>query len=562
MSHVPINNNSPIFQMQENKDQILQEVAERSLEKLLKGHSAEFILNDSAYKELMRLSKKHPKVEYWQSIYRSLNRMSPDEQYALLHKMALEYGEDIIGRFNPKVYQFATYMLPTVFSFFLDPQLRLDRRNAFQEKVMIEGHVETTRQLIDKGTVILVPTHSSNMDSVVVGWSAYRSGLPPVTYGAGKNLFTNPLLSFFMHNLGAYRLDRRLKHELYKTVLKTYSLIILEHGFHSLFFPGGTRSRSGQLEQHLKLGLMGTGLEAYINNLRRGKEKPNIYLVPVTLNYYLVLEAETLINDYLQEQGKSRYIIEDDESSKFLKSLSYMRKTLALDASLFVRYCPPLDIFGNRVDEEGISYDDQGRAIDPTRYVKNWQNEIVLDENRDQEYTREAGRKVAESYKSNNVILSPHLVSYVLFRYLIHKNPKLDFYQLIRIGAREAQIDRRALVEVIDRFKRFLGEQEAQGVLRLATTLKHKPADMILDEAVHYLQMFYSKEVVLTSGSRSTRGTGVLRKTNSLGDQAIRVQDMRLLYYYHNRLMGYDFEQRFFTEILKPVVAQHQEALA
>src|SRR5690606_28370227 len=118
---------------------------------------------------------------------------------------------------------------------------------------------------------------------ISAGWSAYRSGLPPVTYGAGKNLFTNRILSFFMHNLGAYRLDRRIKHELYKTVLKTYSLVILERGFHSLFFPGGTRSRSGQIEQHLKLGLMGTGLEAYINNLRKGKDKPNIYLLPMTI---------------------------------------------------------------------------------------------------------------------------------------------------------------------------------------------------------------------------------------------------------------------------------------
>lgn len=542
MSNLPINYNSPIFQMQDTKDDILREVAERSREKLTSSHSAEYVLNDAAYKELMRLNKKHPKAEYWQSIYRSLNRMPTDEQNSLLLKLAHEYAADIIGRFNPKVYEFATYMLPTVFSLFLDPQLRVDRRNAFQEKVMIEGHVETARKLTDKGTVILVPTHSSNMDSVVMGWSAYRNGMPPVTYGAGKNLFTNPLLSLFMHNLGAYRLDRRLKHELYKTVLKTYSLVILERGFHSLFFPGGTRSRSGQIEQHLKLGLMGTGLEAYINNLRKAKEKPNIYLLPVTLNYYLVLEAETLINDYLQEQGKSRYIIEDDESSKFWKSFGYMKKTLNLDASLFVRYCPPLDIFGNRVDEEGISYDDQGRAIDPTRYVKNWHGEITQDENRDQEYTREAGRKVAESYLCNNVILSPHLVSYALFRYLMHNNPRLDFYQLIRIGAREAQIERRALIEVVERFKRFLSDQESQGVLRLATTLKNKPADMIVDEAIHYLQMFYSKKIVLTRG------------------ETIHVQDMRLLYFYHNRLTGYDFEQRFAKEILAPVVAERQSA--
>ena len=34
----------------------------------------------------------------------------------------------------------------------------------------------------------MTPTHSSNMDSVVLGWSLQRAALPPVTYGAGTYL--------------------------------------------------------------------------------------------------------------------------------------------------------------------------------------------------------------------------------------------------------------------------------------------------------------------------------------------------------------------------------------
>ena len=47
------------------------------------------------------------------------------------------------------------------------------------------------------------------MDSLVLGYAIYRLGLPPVIYGAGLNLFSNPLVGFFMHNLGAYTVDRR-----------------------------------------------------------------------------------------------------------------------------------------------------------------------------------------------------------------------------------------------------------------------------------------------------------------------------------------------------------------
>ena len=118
------------------------------------------------------------------------------------------------------------------------------------------GHVDhgkTTlvRTLTGTDTDRLEEEHRRGI-SIVLGYALMREGLPPVSYGAGKNLFTNPIISFFMHNLGAYRLDRRIKAGLYKDALKSYSTVLLERGYHSLFFPGGTRSRSGMIEQHLK----------------------------------------------------------------------------------------------------------------------------------------------------------------------------------------------------------------------------------------------------------------------------------------------------------------------
>ena len=100
------------------------------------------------------------------------------------------------------------------------------------------------------------------MDSLVLGYAIYRLGLPPVIYGAGLNLFSNPLVGFFMHNLGAYTVDRRKRDPLYKRVLKEYATMTLELGYDNLFFPGGTRSRSGAIERYLKLGLAGVGVRS------------------------------------------------------------------------------------------------------------------------------------------------------------------------------------------------------------------------------------------------------------------------------------------------------------
>src|ERR1700743_2593211 len=114
-------------------------------------------------------------------------------------------------------------------------------------------------------------------------------------------------------------------HGLYKDVLKTYSTVMIERGYHSLFFPGGTRSRSGGVERKLKLGLAGAGVEAFVRTTVRGKTQP-VFFVPSTINYLLTLEAETLIDDFLQEEGKARYIIEDDESAKVGRIAAFMNK--------------------------------------------------------------------------------------------------------------------------------------------------------------------------------------------------------------------------------------------
>src|SRR5258708_11037855 len=94
-----------------------------------------------------------------------------------------------------------------------------------------------------------------------------------------------------------------------------YSNLALQKGAHSLFFPGGTRSRSGLIEKSLKLGLLSTAIEAQRSlyaGAKAGTEVRKIFVVPVTLNYHFVLEAPDLIEDYLQVKGQDRYFPEQD----------------------------------------------------------------------------------------------------------------------------------------------------------------------------------------------------------------------------------------------------------
>ena len=194
-------------------------------------------------------------LDEWRSLARSLARMSDEECKVRLRSLATAYARDIAGHFDPRVYKFATRAIAPLLGMLMSPRQTLahfagafDMR-ALDGRVIVEGPIGAIRALTTRGTVIFVPTHLSNLDSPLFGFALERAGLPPATYGAGKNLFTNPFLSYFMHNLGAYRVDRRLRHGLYKEVLKAYSCVVIERGYHSLFFPGGTRSGPGARAQ-------------------------------------------------------------------------------------------------------------------------------------------------------------------------------------------------------------------------------------------------------------------------------------------------------------------------
>jgi glycerol-3-phosphate O-acyltransferase len=327
-----------------------------------------------------------------------------------------------------------------------------------------------------------------------------------------------------MHNLGAYRVDRRLKFALYKDVLKAYTCILIERGYHSLFFPGGTRSRSGGVERRLKLGLAGTGVEAFARTTERGRPQ-HVFFVPATINYLLTLEAETLIDDFLQEEGKHRYIIEDDESTRVARVAAFIRKLLGLDGSVDIRFSSPIDCFGNRVDERGRSYDAQGRVVDPKSYLFGLDDRAMRDPSRDAQYTRELGDAVVGAYKRDTVAMSTHVVAAAAFGHLRERvfgarAKKVDMFALLRRGD-DVTIARGELEGRIAALLDSARDLALKGELVLAPQLERATPAEVLDEAMHAFAGYHTTEVL------SPRASNLV------------VSDTRLLLYYQNRLAGH-----------------------
>lgn len=534
------------------RDAAIVEVRSRVLEACLMqaqlpdGMPLDVLVNDTLFHERKRLEvdRKSPTwaedLAFWDGIKSRLGRSSDSELKDILKSVLERFTEEIRGNFSPLLYGVATRILPRALPMLLNamsPKRLLQRGLPdIGETIRIQGNVAAIKRMNELGTVILTPTHVSNLDSPVVGWSIFAMGLPAFTYGAGLNLFSNPVMSLFMRNLGAYRVDRQKTAPLYKDVLKEYATVSLELGQPNLFFPAGTRVRSGKVEQRLKLGLLSAGLRAYVNNLLKKKEKPNLYIVPCTLNYHLVLEAETLIEDHLQREGKARYIILDDESTRARKILNFTQNLINLDARITVHVGDPIDPFGNRVDPEtGASIDRHGREIDIRRYVTDRAGMPVHLPQRDRVYTAEAGEAIAREFLRHNVIVSTQLVAFTLWEMLRHRHRDLDMYRLIRTGDEGSGTSASKLVERVLRVWQALRARESRQDLHLEEgVVQSGDAAAIVQTALRHFGTYHTNPVLTRRGDR------------------VFSEDMKLLFYYSNRLRGYGLEKEL-ESILREV---------
>ena len=472
-------------------------------------------------------NKTHSNLLKATDIHAEQNDKSQLEQ-DLLNGIIGRYTNEIAGKFNINTYNFSTTMVPFLFSRLLNTAISGWFRGPWSKKqkldsaLRISGDLDHIRTLANKGTVVLVPTHFSNLDSILVGYALYLIGLPPFLYGAGLNLYNNSIIAYFINRLGAYKVDRRKKNNVYLETLKSYSRIALNNGCHSLFFPGGTRSRSGGIEDKLKLGLLGTAVDAQYYNFAREDQRKNekIFVLPLVISYHFVLEAASLINEHLKRTGKERYFIKNDQFSNWYKILNFMWQFFSKGGGIELSFGRPMDIFGHYVDENGVSFDTSGKEIDIRKYFYS-HGKLKPIKQREEEYTALLGERILEEYKKENIVLSSHVVAFTAFVLLKQKFQDLDLYELLRIQTEDRHIPFEVFRSSVHAVVKKLEQLNQNEQVKLS-----KPFGLSLDEFIEHglknLGLYHSKKVLLRTKS---------------GD--ISSADMSLLLFYHNRLLGY-----------------------
>lgn len=528
---------SPLLRFNRERQAIISEVIDRVTRHTIQaswdepGARLDNLLNEAAFLELSRAQqdstpRQNERVSFWKQVVRTIARSTEEENAELVRKVIGDYTRDTAGNFRPGVQRFAVDVLPRSLSF-VAGVLRgnvVPSLADLQERVVVEGEIARIRRLADHGTLVFVSTHVSRLDAGLLGLGLHLAKLPPTVHGADSTLFANPMTSFFMQNLGAYKVDRALKHTLYTRVLKTYSQVILERGYHSFFFPTGGRSRDNRIDERLKLGLLGTSLDAWSHSVVRGDDKP-IFIVPVTMNYNLVLEAETLVADGMNaaDAGAPR-IIQRDEFSDPRRVASWLSASLQSKDFMTIRFGAPMDPFGNEVSPDGLSLDARGRVVEPQRYL--WRDGVpVEDTARARAYTRALGRKVVDSWKKNNVVYPMHIVAMALFEYVCRQHPSWDVDRLLWF-ARGDSIGRSIAEGETERLMRLVRRDAAQGTLRLSHSAEKFSAQEMVEDALRRFRTYHTSPVVEAEGHE------------------LRLSDLRLLNYYGNRLRGYDLERR------------------
>ncbi|MDX1905866.1 MAG: 1-acyl-sn-glycerol-3-phosphate acyltransferase [Bacteroidia bacterium] len=542
----------PIARLFQKKESFVQEVIEEALHRLNRhatqdGSSLEHILERTMYLERNRMLedpwKVDPKDEpkFWGNIKKQLvlnEQVESDPALAnaryqdMARAVISRYAHEIVSTFQPSSYHFAKRILPLFFSTLLNASAAKTLRAMIyhsvqlQERVHLIGETDAIRKLAKKGTVILVPTHISNMDSILVGWGLHALGLPAFIYGAGLNLFNTPFVSFFMKRLGAYKVDRRKRNPMYRETLEMYSTVAIREGVHSLFFPGGTRSRSGEIEKKLKLGLLGTAIEAQRRNFTEPLRAPTekIFVVPLVMSYNFVLEAASLINQHLKSTGQEQYYIVNDEFSSITNLLKFVWTTFSASSDIVLGFGKPMDIFGNMVDLEGNSYDTHGRLINIREYFMS-RGEIREDRQRDAEYTLLLGERIVERYHVENRVFSSHLVAFVAFEMFKRRHRELDLYGILRLQEDERSIPIEAYRATLDRVLSQLRTLADAGKVHLASHMIND-TQTIIEQGIKNLGIYHAKRPL-----KLYQGTSVIS------------DNMNLLYYYHNRLLGYGLER-------------------
>ncbi|MEJ2643281.1 MAG: 1-acyl-sn-glycerol-3-phosphate acyltransferase, partial [Desulfosarcinaceae bacterium] len=228
-----------------------------------------------SHEELQQRLLSSPRMQ------RFLKRWAKRRQLPIgkVYREAMGYIDEIAARIDPKVIGLGRLLAPLLLERIFDGL-----------SVQPEG-LQPVKKAAQKGPLIFVPCHRSNLDSLVLAYALVQQHLPSPHFFAGRNLAFWPV-GGLLRRIGAFFVRRSFKGAVfYATVFAEYIHTLLSSGFNIGVYIEGGRSRTGRLLAP-KLGMLNILFNAWRNGACE-----DMAFVPVYLGYDRVPEEGTYLHE-------------------------------------------------------------------------------------------------------------------------------------------------------------------------------------------------------------------------------------------------------------------------
>lgn len=272
-------------------------------------------------------------------------------------------------------------------------------RILYQSVVIDAAEVDHVRRLTTPGTtesnrsgpLVIIPTHRSYIDFLVMQYIAFAYGLPVPHIAAGEDFLNMFIVRDLFRHAGAFFLRRQFgSDELYKSIFAEYVHQILQVGSPLEFFVEGTRSRGGKT-LHPKFGLLNIIADSFLD-----QRVHNLTILPIHIAYEKLIESEAYANELLGAKKKPESL------ANLFRSLDILRNKYG---EIDVKMAQEISLrdYTEKLTEK---YSTPERTFDP---YNNAQDKRLL--------VRDLGFKITYELNRASVCMPSALVSTVLLAY-------------------------------------------------------------------------------------------------------------------------------------------------
>lgn len=192
----------------------------------------------------------------------------------VLREEANEILEEMSHKLRIGAIRFFAFVLSKVF------------KQIFSKVCVNEEGIQKLQQAIQEHPVILLPSHRSYIDFLMLSFVLYNYDLPVPVIAAGMDFLGMRVVSELLRMSGAFFMRRTFGgNKLYWAVFSEYVKTMLRSGYAPVeFFLEGTRSRAAKTLTP-KFGLLNIVMEPFFK-----REVFDTYLVPISISYDKILE--------------------------------------------------------------------------------------------------------------------------------------------------------------------------------------------------------------------------------------------------------------------------------